>query len=317
MNLKQLLSTIQIGVLMRFFSFAAFLIAAFTLTNSYAGTHSGNINHNKPHTVKISGSPETVMIHGGKFIMGNNNGEPDEKPPHPVILDSFKIDAHEVTNAEYEQCVKAGICAPAHYDDNTCNVMTPTGWWEGIAPSVFKDQNKPVVCINWYEAKKYCEWKKGSLPTEAQWEYAARAGSKTKYIWGDDADKGCGCANGADIDGAKIFETVWDNLYPEKLNCHDGNAYTADVKSYKPNAAGLYDMTGNVWEWCSDWYGPRYETRHKPSDTNPTGPDTGYYKILRGGAAESKPDHLTATYRDRSMPHYRMIYDGFRCVYKP
>jgi formylglycine-generating enzyme required for sulfatase activity len=250
--------------------------------------------------------------------MGNKNGDQDEQPVHTVILDSFKMDVHEVTNAEYEQCVKAGKCVPAHYDDNTCNVMTPQGWWEGIAPSVFKDQKKPVVCVNWHEAKQFCEWKNGNLPSEAQWEYAARAGSKSKYIWGDDIDNGCGYANGADLDGAKIFESVWNNLYPQKMNCHDGNAYTAVVKSYKPNNLGLYDMTGNVWEWCGDWYAPRYSSGHKPNDNvNPVGPDTGVYRVLRGGSAESNPDHLTVTYRDRGMPHYRMLYDGFRCVYKP
>ncbi len=259
-------------------------------------------------------APETVVIPGGTFDMGSTSGDPDERPVRSVTLDPFKIDVHEVTNAEYQRCVKAGICAPAHYDDNTCNVMTDHGWWEGEAPSVFKDPNKPVVCISWYEAKKYCEWKQGSLPTEAQFEYAARAGTKTKYYWGDDPDKGCGCANGADIDGARIFETVWGAQYPEKMNCHDGNPYTAPVKSYKPNRFGLYDMTGNIWEWCSDWYAPHYKSG---APTNPVGADTGVYRVLRGGSAESAPDHLTTTFRDRSMPHYRMLYDGFRCVYKP
>lgn len=261
------------------------------------------------------GASETVLVPGGKFTMGNDNGDPDERPTHAVVLDTFRIDAHEVTNLEYERCIKAGVCAPAHYDDNTCNVMTPTGWWEGVAPSVFKDPNKPVVCINWYEAKQYCGWKKGSLPSEAQWEYAARAGTSTKYFWGNDPDMACGYANGADIDGAKVFEGVWNNLYPQKVNCHDGNAYTAPVKSYKPNQLGLYDMTGNVWEWCNDWYAPRYRSGSQSGETNPVGPDTGYYRVLRGGSAESNPDHLTTTYRDRAMPHYRMLYDGLRCVY--
>jgi len=294
------------------FSSVFLAIACILLTSATAQTHLAA----KPHK-KSSAAPEIVTIPGGQFLMGNNSGEPDERPQHAVTLDTFKIDAHEVTNAQFEQCVKAGVCAPAHYDDNTCNVMTPTGWWEGVAPTVFKDADKPVVCINWYEAKKYCEWKKGALPTEAQWEYAARAHTTTKYVWGDDLDKACECANIADIDGAKVFETVWDNRYPLKTNCHDGNAYTADVKSYKPNKFGLYDMTGNVWEWCNDWYSPHYIAGRKPSETtNPVGPDTGYYRVLRGGSAESNPDHITATYRDRSMPHYRMIYDGFRCVYK-
>jgi len=258
---------------------------------------------------------EKVLIPGGKFVMGSESGQPDEMPAHTVTVDSFYVDAHEVTNAQYEKCVKAGACAPAHYNDNHCNVMTDHGWWNGIAPSVFKDANKPVVCISWYEAKQYCEWRKGDLPTEAQWEYAAHAGTNTKYYWGNDVDKGCGCANGADIDGARVFEGEWGNSYPEKMNCHDGNVYTAPVMSYKPNNYGLYDMTGNVWEWCHDWYAKNYKTGGNDS-VNPLGPDTGVYRVLRGGAAESNPDHLTTTFRDRSLPFYRMLYDGVRCVYK-
>jgi formylglycine-generating enzyme len=297
----------------RFIAICAILIAAawFAARPEAADTAtSGKISPRKMHAA-VSGK---TLIPGGVFEMGSKDREPDERPLHTVTVDSFFMDTREATNAEYEKCVEAGACAAAHYDDNHCNVMTDHGWWDGIAPSVFKDPGKPVVCINWYEAKRYCEWKGGSLPAEAQWEYAARAGVKTKYQWGDDADKGCGCANGADIDGAKVFETVWDNRYPQKMNCRDGNAYTARGASYKPNGFGLYDMTGNVWEWCGDWYAPRYGS--SGGAFNPAGPDTGVYKILRGGAAESNPDHLTLTYRDRSLPFYRMLYDGVRCVYK-
>lgn len=286
-------------------------LIVFTTVNSE--TLKRGLLQNKSKKATTHSTNKKLLIPGGTYTMGDNNGEADEKPAHKIMLDSFYIDSHEVTNYEYEQCVKAKVCVPAHYDDNHCNVMTDHGWWDGIAPSVFKDPNKPVVCINWYEAKQYCEWKNGKLPTEAQWEYAARAGSKTKYFWGDDPDKGCDCANGADIDGANVFENVWGNLYPQKVKCHDGNAYTAPVKSYKPNKFGLYDMTGNVWEWCYDWYDVRYKTTD--CKVNPVGPDTGVYKVLRGGSAESNPDHLVTMYRDRSLPFYRMLYDGVRCVY--
>jgi formylglycine-generating enzyme required for sulfatase activity len=262
-----------------------------------------------------------ISLPGGVFTMGSENGEPDEKPAHKVKLSPFKIDEHEVTNAEYRECVKSGKCAPAHYDDNHCNVMTPQGWYDGIAPSVFKDANKPVTCVNYAEAQAYCASQGGRLPTEAEWEYAARAGTSTKYYWGNDPDKSCGCANTADIDGATVFENIWGNKYPEHANCHDGNPYTAPVKSYKPNAFGLYDMTGNASEWVADWYKDRYEPGSRDSVdkdknyVNPKGPDTSNYRVVRGGSAESRPDQITTTYRDRSMPFYRMIYFGFRCVY--
>jgi len=119
------------------FSSVFLAIACILLTSATAQTHLAA----KPHK-KILRRAGNRHYSGGQFLMGNNSGEPDERPQHAITLDTFKIDAHEVTNAQFEQCVKAGVCAPAHYDDNTCNVMTPTGWWEGVAPTVFQGRRQ-------------------------------------------------------------------------------------------------------------------------------------------------------------------------------
>jgi len=204
-----------------------------------------------------------ALIPGGTFMMGSNDGESDEKPVHQVTVNGFYMDKTEVTQAEYERVM-------------------------GTNPSYFKGcPDCPVEKVIWYDAKEYCDKVGKRLPTEAEWEYAARAGSTTKYYWG----------NGA----------------PDAYAWYNGNSEskTHPVGQKQPNAWGLYDMSGNVWEWCSDWYDLDYS---KSSSQNPQGPSSGEYRVLRGGLWGNLPVILRSAVRYRFAPDSRLIVSGFRCV---
>lgn len=197
--------------------------------------------------------PKMVAIPGGSFMMGCEGGKDcadDEKPPHQVTLSSFKMSATEITFDQYDACVAFGGCAQLPEDE---------GWGRG---------DRPVINVSWEDAQQYIQWlnqetgKNYQLPTEAQWEYAARAGSSTKYSWGDEVGR-----NRANCDGCG---SQWDNKQ------------TAPVGSFAANAFGLYDMHGNVWEWCQDWYDSDYY-QNSPA-TDPQGPPSGEYRVYRGGS---------------------------------
>jgi len=239
-----------------------------------------------------------VYVPGGTFQMGSatsdTDADSDEFPQHPVTLDTFWIDQTEVTNAQYRQCVEAGECdAPT-----TCN------WGEPTYGDEAKDDH-PAVCVDWYGAVAYCQWAGAQLPTEAQWEYAAKGPQGYIYPWGNEFD--CSYGNFDD-------ETEMDDyVVPGGEGC-DGYVMTAPAGSFPAGDSwcDALDLAGNVWEWVADWYGSDYY-ENSPSQ-NPIGPADGSFKVLRGGSFGPAQTNIRASNRADYNPIYCLVNVGFRCV---
>ena len=212
----------------------------------------------------------------------------NETPRHPVYLDAFYMDVYEVTNAQYKKFMDAtGHSGPSYRNDSRYN-----------AP------NQPVGGVTWHDASAYAQWAGKRLPTEAEWEKAARGGlAGRKFPWGD-----------ADPDGTQCnFADKNTNYSWSDKNADDGYAYTAPVGSYPRTGYGLYDMAGNVWEWCADWYGSSYYA--DSPYRNPQGPASGSSRVLRGGCWSDDPNYLRVAYRYSGGPAPALSPSvGFRCV---
>lgn len=222
---------------------------------------------------------EMVLIPGGEFMMGKNTDRGgDFSPAHNVRIDSFLMDAHEVTNAEYfEFCKATGHRLPEFWnvDIFRCGENFP---------------DHPVVGVSWYDAIKYAEWAGKRLPTEAEWEYAARGG-----LFDNDFPNG----NSWDIPLRRNEPGKWENL-------------TAKVQSFSPNDYGLYNMGGNVWEWVMDRHHPDY---YQSSLTdNPQGPETGTTRVIRGGSWHSGKMCHKVFFRKGLIPSWVDFAVGFRCA---
>jgi formylglycine-generating enzyme required for sulfatase activity len=207
-----------------------------------------------------------VFVEGGTFQMGSNSGDSDEKPVHTVTVSSFYMDKTEVTQAEYRKVMGKN---PSYYSG--CD-------------------DCPVEKVSWHDANEYAKKVGKRLPTEAEWEYAARGGNKSKgYRYSG--------SNGIDAVG-------W----------YDGNSgyKTHPVAQKQPNELGLYDMSGNVWEWCSDWYSDSYYRSSPKND--PQGPNSGSRRVLRGGSWSINDVDCRVANRGRRGPDYGDVSIGFRCV---
>jgi len=274
-----------------------------------------------------------VLIPAGEFEMGTDPAEipelvkwlknqgvsdaeaslfEDETPRHTVYVDAFYIDAYEVTNAQYKKFVQA----TGHKEPEGFGIDRVEGGklylkvgFKPWADKNYNGDNQPVVCVSWEDAKAYAEWAGKRLPTEAEWEKAARGGLVGKrYAWGDEWPPPKGSGNFADETSKKAFPN-WTIIN----GYDDGYIYTAPVGSYKPNGYGLYDMSGNVWEWCADWYDKGYYSISPKS--NPTGPSSGQFRVLRGGSwFDGTPDSIRVSYRDRYDPMNMFDVVGFRCA---
>ena len=223
---------------------------------------------------------EMVLIPAGSFEMGDhfNEGADDgrELPVHTVQLDAFYMDVHEVTVGQFKQFVEQ---SGYNYGGN----------WDSVAKYSPRDEY-PMIYVNWNDAVAYAKWAGKRLPTEAEWEYAARGGLVGKrYPWGDEI-------------------THDDANYDRKVG------KPAVVGSYPANGYGLYDMAGNAWEWCQDRYGENYYSSSPAK--NPPGPGSGSYRVLRGGACYDNASnyHLRVAYRSNYIPAGRYLGLGFRCV---
>jgi sulfatase modifying factor 1 len=220
---------------------------------------------------------DMVLIPSGEFIMGKNSSNPtDWQPEHKVMITAFYMDKCEVTNKQYyEFCI---------------NTKTPLPYFWGMAEfrSGMAYPDYPVVGVSYFEADKYSKWAGKRLPTEAEWEYAARGGLINKnYPWGDE------------IDSAKV---------------NYGRKYKGILKAgtFQPNAFGLYDIGGNVWEWTSDNYDSEYYAVSPSQD--PKGPERGRFKVIRGGSWHSGAMCIQVYYRNGLSPGWIDFGVGFRCV---
>lgn len=303
-----------------------------------------------------------VWIPGGEFVMGamDNEGRPDEYPAHKVKVAGFWMDQHEVTNAQFREFVKATgyvtvaerkpdweelkkqlppgtpkppdsvlvpgalVFSPPPY---AVPLNNPALWWkwvpgaswrhpEGPESSIKGKDNYPVVQISWEDATAYAKWAGKRLPTEAEWEYAARGGmTEKKYPWGDE-----------DPENGKPKANTWQGNFPNKNTAWDHFARLAPVKSFSPNSYKLYDMAGNVWEWCSDWYDATYyKTLEGKVANEPAGPSksndpmspTIPMKVIRGGSFMCNKSYCKGyrvTSRMMSSPDSGLENLGFRCV---
>jgi len=258
----------------------------------------------------ISNSPplvviptEMVLIPAGSFTMGcaeiDRGCYSDEKPYHTVNLTAaYRIDKYEVTNERYTACVTSGGCtAPESIQAYRCDGSGNCDWGEYYGVAAYN--NHPVVNITWYQADAYCRATGGRLPTEAEWERAARGkNDRRAWPWGNTLV----CSN------ANV------------LNDQQGNRCSTyglkAVGSYPTGASpeGVMDMSGNAWEWVNDWSNRVYT---EDPVTNPQGPESGRYRVLRGGSFDGYDWYSRVSYRGDYFPDYRDFYGGFRCVRSP
>jgi len=251
--------------------------------------------HAESHYTDPTTGMDFVSIKGGCFQMGDSvgDGDPNERPVHEVCVSGFSIGKYEVTNAQYKK-----------FNPNHKSVSS-----EGFTQDA---DNQPVVNVSWDDAVAYAKWlskKSGQmyrLPTEAEWEYAARAGTTTSRYWGNNPDETCKYANVADL-SAKKKRPSWTTFF-----CDDGYVVSAPVGSFKPNAYGLYDMLGNVWEWCEDTYNSEAYTK-LPKD-NPVYTGMGEYRVMRGGGWSNGPLGIRSSHRVGLSPDFGHHALGFRLV---
>jgi formylglycine-generating enzyme required for sulfatase activity len=229
-----------------------------------------------------------IFIPAGEFLMGAASTDPlayeDEFPQHSVYLDAYWIDQHEVTNAQYALCVEAGNCVePGSYSSYTRD--------EYYDASRFGEY--PVVFVDWTQAKDYCAWAGGRLPSEAEWEKAARGSDGRTYPWGEQAP----------IAGLLNYRNY----------VHDTSAVCSYPAGNSPY--GLCDMAGSVWEWMNDRYDPTYYPISPAA--NPAGPSSGRARVWRGGSWFEGSGGVRASNRQWNYPDFQYSYIGFRCVREP
>jgi len=284
-----------------------------------------------------TGSTEGMMkLDGGTFLMGTDfsNGFPQdgEGPVREVMLDGFYVDVYPVTNAKFTDFVRVtgyqteseqlgwSFVFQGHIPEERRELIDArvpgASWWckvngatwlhpEGPESDINNRQNHPLVHVSWNDAQEYCRWAGKRLPTEAEWEYAARGGLEQRiYPWGDDLTP-----NGVHLCN------IWQGEFPVSDLAEDGYAAPAPVDAFPPNAYGLYTVTGNAWEWCSDWFHPTYHVT--ATRTNPVGPPDGAGKVIRGGSYlchRSYCNRYRVAARTSNTPDSATTNMGFRCV---
>jgi formylglycine-generating enzyme required for sulfatase activity len=304
----------------------------------------------------VAAPPGMVWIAGGEFDMGSTDGLHDERPVHRVRVSGFFCDVTEVTNARFRAFVDATQYVTTAERAPTAEellaqsppgtpapppemlvagalVFDPTqanGWWwkwmpgacwrkpDGVRELSADDDAHPVVQVSWDDAMAYATWAGKRLPTEAEWELAARGGlERQRYVWGAEKHPG----------GAELAN-IWQGRFPETNTGADGFVGTAPVKSFPPNGYGLYDMSGNVWEWTGDWYRPDAYHDVRAGAVDPLGPSASFdpdepsakKRVTRGGSFLCSDDYCIGyrpSARMKSTADTGLFHTGFRCVVTP
>ncbi|GAB3062890.1 formylglycine-generating enzyme family protein [Salinicoccus sesuvii] len=289
---------------------------------------------NEPRGDDVRFESKMVRIPGGNFLMGTEDGEgfasDGEGPIRNVEVSPFYIDAHTVTNREFAQFVKeTGYrteaesygwsfifykLLPEKYEP-TVQQLPGIPWWyaaegvywyqpEGQGSSIKERMEHPVIHVSWNDAAEFCKWAGKRLPTEAEWEMAARGGlEQKKFPWGDELTP----------DGVH-YCNIWQGDFPRENTLEDGFMSTAPAESFPPNGYGLYNVAGNVWEWCSDWFAKSNQHR---SGVDPTGPMEGKAKVMRGGSYlchHSYCNRYRVAARSSNTMDSSAGNIGFRCV---
>lgn len=278
---------------------------------------------------------EFARIPGGTFSMGDHweagYRADGETPVHEVTLGSFAMGTTTVTNAQFETFVEAtgyrttaekhGVSAvfyAAFQGQHSAILHQVTGapWWLAVKGADWRHPNgpssgiqdkpaHPVVHVSHDDANAYCDWSGTRLPSEAEWEYAARGGlAMKKYAWGDELTV-----------AGEWNCNIWQGEFPLDNTTEDGYLTTAPGRTYQPNGYGLWQMAGNVWEWCEDWFAADYYSSSEPAD--PRGPASGEYRSMRGGSYlchESYCNRYQAAARNYNTPDATSGNIGFRCV---
>ncbi|CAN5212572.1 formylglycine-generating enzyme family protein [soil metagenome] len=315
--------------------------------------------------LKFNGDTSTtgmVLIKGGTFLMGGDNSQADkdEYPKHKVAVSSFWMDATEVTNGEFQKFVTAthyvttaekkpdwdemkqtlppGTAKPPdsmlvaaslvfHQTSGAVDLRDYSQWWSWVKGANWKHpkgpestikgkENYPVVQVSWYDAVAYCKWTGKRLPTEAEWEFAARGGVQNNiYPWGNEP-----------VNEGKAKANSWGGKFPYYNDDKDGFTRLAPIKSFPGNGYGLFDMAGNVWEWCGDWYDADYYQSFESAEAvNPKGPAKSHdpmdiytpKRSLRGGSFLCNDAYCSGyrvARRMKSSPDTGLEHTGFRCV---
>lgn len=277
-----------------------------------------------------------VRLPGGTFLMGTEDGQgfpaDGEGPIREVTVDRFYIDACAVTNAQFAAFVEATdyvteaerfgwsfvfyLFLPPKAARRYRAHAAQAPWWRAVKGACWKwpqgrgshirdCMDHPVIHVSWNDAIAYCAWAGKRLPTEAEWEYAARGGLEQKtYVWGDEL-----------LPGGEHRCNIWQGTFPDHNTSEDGFMGTAPVRSFPPNGYGLYEVAGNVWEWCADWFSPDFHVdgpRH-----NPQGPPVGEARVMRGGSYlchASYCNRYRVAARSANTPESSTGNIGFRCA---
>jgi serine/threonine protein kinase len=251
-------------------------------------------------SMRLKDGMQMVAVPAGEFTMGSNDRNTDERPVHTVFLDAYWIDKTEVTNAMYARCVEAGACQTP----SDLSSFKRTNYY---SDSLYKEY--PVIYVSWNDANLYCQWAGGRLPTEAEWEKAARGTDGRIYPWGN-THPTCDEANILTLAGNAI----------RFINPISGNACVGDTSKVVAHLDGVspygaLDMAGNVWEWVNDWYGDSYYSQSPES--NPQGPSSAPSRVLRGGSWGGSAETGRASNRNEFNPTVSNYVIGFRCALSP
>jgi formylglycine-generating enzyme required for sulfatase activity len=282
-----------------------------------------------------------IRLDGGAFRMGSEDADgwpqDGEGPLREVTLSPFYLDRSAVTNAQFEAFVEATgyqteaeqfgwsyvfhLLVPAKIKRKLAGARRVQGlqWWIGVEGACWKKPegpgshirkrlDHPVVHVTWNDAAAYARWAGKRLPTEAEWEFAARGGlAGRRYCWGDELTP-----------GGRHMCNIWQGDFPHRNSAEDGHVGTAPAGAFPPNGYGFHNMAGNVWEWCADWFSPSWHVRARPETrVDPTGPPTGQQRVMRGGSYlchDSYCNRYRVGARTGNTPDSSTGNCGFRCA---